>query len=207
MLWVPAAPQPCQSVSCLCSSPSAVLPAVGWCRNPHYCQLQGRHISSSHPDLSSITCMVVAEKDGGLDEPHYNLFASAGSLCYQFMSYSFQGCMLTSFFLLLLLFFQAVQLLPIICWGSSFPPTLQLGCCDPAAKTPSFFSSSPKHGWLSPYTHTFSPQTDPGSVRAGHNGGCCRLGWKRETLKTKSGRPLKLRLQGLVLSPTDLVCM
>lgn len=201
MLWVPALPQQCQSITCLCSSPSAVLPAVGRCGNPQYCQLQGRHISSSHPNPSSITCVVVAEEDGGLDEPFYNLFASAGSLCYQFMSHTYQDCIFTVFF------FQAVQLVPVICWGPSSPPTLQLGCCDPAAKTPSFFSPSPKHDWFPPYKHTFSPQAHPGSVRAGHNDACCRLEWKCETLKTKLGKALKLRLQGLVLSPADLVCM
>lgn len=42
--------------------------------------------------------MVVAEEDGGLDEPCYNLFASAGSLCYQFMSRTYQDCIFTGFF-------------------------------------------------------------------------------------------------------------
>lgn len=201
MLWVPASPQTCQSITCLCSSPSAVLSAVGRCGNPQYCQLQGRHISSSHPNPSSITCMVVAEEDGGLDEPYYNLFASAGSLCYQFMSHTYQDCIFTVFFfklcscslssvgdhlLLLLSSWAVVILLP------KHPPF-----SPPLLSTTGF----------PPYTHTFSPQAHPGSVRAGHNDAYCRLGWKCETLKTKLGKALKLKLQGLVLSPADLICM
>lgn len=145
MLWVPALPQQCQSITCLCSSPSAMLPAVGRCGNPQYCQLQGRHISSSHPNPSSITCVVVAEEDGGLDEPYYNLFASAGSLCYQFMSHTYQDCIFTVFFfklcscslssvgdhLLLLLSSWAVVILlpkhppfsPPLLSTTGFPPT------------------------------------------------------------------------------------
>lgn len=64
-------------------------------------------------------------------------------------------------------FFQVTQFLPVICLGPSFPPTFKLCCSASAAKTPSFcYSSSPLIMTCFPlYTHTFPPQTHPGSVR------------------------------------------
>lgn len=89
-------------------------------------------------------------------------------------------------------FFQAVQFLLVFSWGPSFPPTLKLGHSASAAKTPSFFSSSPPLGTAPSYTHAFPPQAHPGSVRAGRSGACCGLGWKCETLKTKPGKALTI---------------
>lgn len=96
-----------------------------------------------------------------------------------------------------LFFFQSVQLLPVICWGPSFPPTLKLGHSASDAKTPSFFSSSPPPSTaFSPAhnTHTFPAQALPGSVRAGH-GQWCML-WAGVGLETKTGQSPEAQTTG-----------